>query len=577
MVRLLTDVGQLLDELARVPASSLEDQDLDFKRWDPRSLGDSIGMVVEMAVCMANGGGGTVVFGVDDRAVGRVQAILGVPLEVDPHRLKRAVYDRTDPRLTPEIDTLIVPEGTGRLLVMQVHGGLPPYTDSEGRGKIRVGTDCQPLTGTLRRRIAVETGESDLSGRLITGRLTELLSAAALEQLRDIARRERAPSELLDVSDVDLLTTLGLVRDARLTLAGLLLAGRSDAIAEHAPGYVWTHARMRDDTSYVDRADGRDALPVALERMLDRIMADNPIETVVEGVFHHEYRTYPDIALREALLNALCHRDFALAGPTIVKQYPDRLEIANPGGFIGGVSPDNILHHAPVARNPLLVEALVRLRLINRMNLGVQRMFAAMLAEGKPAPSIAEPGDSVTVTFQAARFSTDFWSFVQEEALAGRRLDPDHLLVLHHLLQAPEIDIPVAARLCQRSESEARDLLTAMETSYGYLERGGAGRGTYWSLRSDLHRRIGGQGHAERDRRISWEAAKTRILDVLLHRHQRGEPPLTNTEIREIARLDRVQVKRLMNELRQEGHAQRIGERRLAGWISTLASGERVQ
>jgi ATP-dependent DNA helicase RecG len=141
------------------------------------------------------------------------------------------------------------------------------------------------------------------------------------------------------------------------------------------------------------------------------------------------------------------------------------------------------------------------------------------------------------------------------------------VLVLHQLLWVPEIDTPTAARLCQRLEDDARDLLTAMETSFGYLERGGTGRGTYWSLRVELHRRLGGEGHAERDRRISWEAAKTRILSVLLHRHQHGEPPLTNAEIREIARLDRHQAKRLMYELRREGHARMVGSFRLAVWV----------
>ena len=152
------------------------------------------------------------------------------------------------------------------------------------------------------------------------------------------------------------------------------------------------------------------------------------------------------------------------------------------------------------------------------------------------------------------------------------RVDPDHLLVLHHLLQAPEIDTRTAAELCQRPEDGAHELLTAMETTYGYLERGGTGRSTYWSLRADLHRRLGGEGHAERDRRISWEAAKTRILDVLIHRARQGSPPLTNAEIREIARLNRVQAKRLMNELRHDGHAQRVGERRMAGWVLSIES-----
>ncbi len=141
-MRTIREISALLDELATRPAASLEDQDLDFKEWNTRSMSDAVALAVDMAICMANGGGGTVVFGVHDKRVGRAQAILGVPPEVDVNRLKKAVYDNTDPKLTPVFETLSVPEGTGRLLLMQVHPGLPPYTDTAGKGKIRVGTDC---------------------------------------------------------------------------------------------------------------------------------------------------------------------------------------------------------------------------------------------------------------------------------------------------------------------------------------------------------------------------------------------------------------------------------------------------
>jgi hypothetical protein len=133
--------------------------------------------MVEMAVCMANGGGGTVVFGVRDRVVGHAAALLGVPAEIDTNLLLKAVYDRTDPRLTPVFEELMVPEGTGRLLLMQVHGGLPPYTDSQGRAKVRVGKDCQPMTGSLRSRVLVETGETDFTAGHVEGRPADLLSA----------------------------------------------------------------------------------------------------------------------------------------------------------------------------------------------------------------------------------------------------------------------------------------------------------------------------------------------------------------------------------------------------------------
>lgn len=552
MARTAREVEALLAELDSTPADTLEAQDLDFKEWITRSREKAVAQVVEMAVCMANGGGGMVVFGVRDKVKGREKALVGIPLDVDANRLARAVYDRTEPRLTPAFEDLAVPEGTGRLLLMQVHGGLPPYTDTQGHAKVRVGKDCQPLTGSMRRRIAVETGETDFTAELVEAPLGSLLSAAAMEQLRDVARRENAPDDLLRLSDEDLLGALEVVKDGRLTFAGLLLAGQPNALRRHLPKYVWTHGRMRSDTEVADRMDGHDALPVALDRILDRIMADNPISTLELGFFHHEYRAYPLIALREALMNALCHQDFVVGGPVLVSQYADRIEIANAGGFIGGVSPENILHHPPVPRNPLLVNALVRLRLVNRMNLGVRRMFQAMLVEGKAPPTLAEEGDSVRVRFQRQPVSAPFRLFVAEESKTGHRLSVEHLLVLHYLLGHPELDTAAAADLCQRTEPEARSLLTEMETALGYLERGGTGRGTYWTLRPHLHRKLAAPGHPERDRRIDWEAAKTRILSVLKDRARRGGAGLTNQEIRQITHYDRNQVVRLMQELRTE-------------------------
>lgn len=210
------EVSLLLDDLNTIMADDLEDQDFDFKEWIARSRNDAIDQVIECAICMANGGGGTVVFGVRDHVVGRDHDIVGVPPEFDTNLLKKAVYDSTDPKLTPVFEEVQVPEGTGRLILMQIHPGIPPYTDTSGRGKIRIGKDCQPLTGTLRRRIGVETGETDFTAEEIPGTPESHITATAMEVLRAAAAREKAPDDLLNHSDLDLLTSLGLVRAGHL-------------------------------------------------------------------------------------------------------------------------------------------------------------------------------------------------------------------------------------------------------------------------------------------------------------------------------------------------------------------------
>jgi ATP-dependent DNA helicase RecG len=251
-------------------------------------------------------------------------------------------------------------------------------------------------------------------------------------------------------------------------------------------------------------------------------------------------------------MNAFCHRDLRLPGPILVKQLAGKIEISNPGGFIGGISPTNILHHTPVARNPYLVDALTRLRLVNRSNLGISRMFSELLQEGKEPPIIEEQGEAVKVTFFASELSASFRAFVAEEERRGVRLSVDHLLVLQYLLRHTELDTTEAARICQRHETEVREILSQMAKKFGYLERGGTGQGAYWMLTADLHRHLSAPGYPERDRRIDWETAKTRVLSVLRQRAHQGEPGLSNAEIRQITHLDRHQVLRLMRELSAE-------------------------
>ena len=486
------EVEALLERLESCCADDLESQNLDFKEWDTRSLNQSVRTVVAAAVCMANGGGGTVVFGVADKLVGRDSAILGVPPEVSVNRLRVAVYDSTDPKLTPVFQELHVPEGTGRLILMHVHLGMPPYTDTGGRGTIRIGRDCKPLTGTLRRRLLEETEDHDFSAGTVDAPLRRLISPVAMESLRDAATAERAPGELPR-----------------------------------------------------------------------------------KGPYHFEYRTYPEVALREALLNALCHGDFRVAGPRLVKQYPDRIEISNPGGLVGDLTPENILHHPPAARNRCLVDALGRLRLINRMNLGMERIYSSLLIEGKPPPEIEDMGDAVRLTFRASKVSAAFRGFVGEQAKKGIALSADHMLILRHLLRRPAIRPATAARLCQRRLGEARDALLDMEGAFGLLERVGNGREEHWTLLPEVRAALA-RVREPGDGMRSWREIKDELLQEMRARAVRGEEPLANAVVRGMTHLDRQQVNRLIHELVEEGGVRIEGHGRGARYVyvGPLVGGE---
>ena len=199
------EVEELLERLNECSADELEAQDVDFKEWG-RDERRAVTKAVDWAVCMANGGGGTIVFGVADDLVERRNAIVGVPRGMDVAGLRRAIYDRTDPKLTPTFDEIEVPEGTGRVVAMHVHPGIPPYTDTSGKGLIRIGKDCQPLTGTMLRQVILEAGEREQArtsnaddGQRNQGTEWEMAKARVLSVVRRHAERGARPLVNADV------------------------------------------------------------------------------------------------------------------------------------------------------------------------------------------------------------------------------------------------------------------------------------------------------------------------------------------------------------------------------------------
>ena len=532
-MRTVKEIELLLNELQHSIADELEDQDLDFQEWNTHSMVDCVKSVVKTAISMANGGGGTVVFGVADHVVGREKALPGVPFVVDVHRLGKTVYENTDPKITPVFEELLIPEGTGRLLVMQIYPGVPPYTDSCGRGEVRVGKACRPLTGSFRRKFFVETGENDYTAEVVAGVPESLLSPVALGRLRELAASEKAPADMLQMQDMDLLAALGLVRRGRLTRAALLLAGTERAICEHIPSYLWTFLRMKSYTRYSKRDCQFQPLPKSIICIEEHIASCNAVAGVAYGNFHFESRTYPEKALREVLLNAFCHADYRINSPFMVKVYPDRIEVENPGGLLAGITPQNILHHPPASRNPLLVDALVRLRLVNRSNLGMSRMFEAFLIEGKQPPVLEEVGESVRVTMRACSLYPEFCAFIADYSQKGRLFSIDELLVFHHLFSHLEVNVHDAASLSHRGPKDAEDILAKLNRE-GFLEKVDDELGTYWTLQPEMYQAITGAGYPKRSQRVKAKAAGPRVRKALVRQVLGKEPRLNENEPRNI-------------------------------------------
>lgn len=541
------DIKKLLELLETHIADDLEGQDIDFKEWVERSINDNVNKAVEMAVGMANGGGGTVVFGVKDNIKGKAKAIQGVPSGIDEKLIQKAVYDRTDPHITAIFDWIEVDEGYGRILVMTIFPGMPPYTETNGKATIRKGKDCVPFTGSMRTEIFSATGIADFTANVIEASWKDCFSAVAMERVRTMMSQEHAPDTLVSMSDEDLLKSIGALKDGKLTIGGLLVVGNNGAIEKYVPNNRWDFRRMISSTDYSLKDGGNTAIPVALYEMERYMNIENELTTIEVGFLHPEFAMYPKIALREAMLNAFVHRDYRIPGSVMLKHYKDRLILTNPGNFIGGISPNNILHHPPIARNSHLADLLDRLKLVNRSNLGVPRIYKSLLIEGKEPPQYREIGECVELTLIASTIVPTFRNFVRNLNDKGIIIDVDHLIILNYLLRHREIDTYNASVICQRSIEQVRETLSYMENNLKLIQSGGTIKKKYYTFTREVYSMIEKDTEYDRDKRLDRESIKMRILSILKERN------LTNADIRQMTGLERLQVVRFMKELEEQG------------------------
>ncbi|WP_158232548.1 ATP-binding protein [Sporosarcina sp. P13] len=140
----INEIMRIIQQLDHHIADDFEAQDLEFKRWNFSSLEENINKMIKYSVCMANGGGGSVVFGLADRVRGIDNVLTGVPFDVDIKKLQKKVYENTDPPISPSFDELFYKDHSVRLLVMSVIPENPPYTTVNGTATIRQGKECLP-------------------------------------------------------------------------------------------------------------------------------------------------------------------------------------------------------------------------------------------------------------------------------------------------------------------------------------------------------------------------------------------------------------------------------------------------
>ena len=519
----------LLDRLEHGIADDLESQFLDFKPWQGPK--EDLKLACEYAVCFANASGGVVVFGVADKARGRGHAIEGAK-GYDLDIFRRGIFDGTRPGIEAEVEEISVPEGTGKLLVVRVPSGVrKPYGTSAGLFKQRVGKNCMPLDPVVFQRAQVSTAAVDWSGAPAMSIGLNDLDPLQIERARQILRSKNPSSGLIDLPELAFLQGLEAVRGGQVTHAGLVLFARREVLAQHCPQAQF-HYVLHDSEISVTRND-IDRLPLleVVERMEQVFLGPlNPEKEIELGLFKLRIPQFPIEGVREAVLNALTHRDYQNPGEILVRHSVQELVVTSPGGFVDGITPENILRHEAVPRNRTLANALVKLRLVESSGIGRKRIFRSALIYGKRRPVYTTDGLSVTLRIFNQGAHEALAQLVARLDAQGAEVGLDQLLVLDAMIGQDFIDVGQAADVLQLSKEDARRVLEAMAVPpLSLIERKGHTASATFHLAKGVAKELKGKAAYTKTRGLN-PVRYAEMVREYLKDHQK----IRNAELREL-------------------------------------------
>jgi len=452
-----------------------EGETLDFKQELPGSS--------DLAVLISafyNTHGGMIVIGVDDQ---RQPVGVDQPQGVETG-IVNIIRDRMDLDVPPTIE-IVAYQGQEFVAVTCPRGPYPPYfVRGEPRPYVRVGSTNRVATHAEIRHLYLLSGEVSCETLPCRGATLADLSSALIARYRE--RRSRHTAGALDLSDEELLRNLGCVveDEGRLlpTNAGVLLFCEDPYRFLRQNEITCAQFKGTDMLRTIDRKDLRGALPdlvMATEQFLYRHIRIGHEVIGFEGI---DYWEYPREAMREALINAVIHRDYGIVGGRIrIFLFDDRIEFYSPGDLLPGVTVEKMqrLESQSKLRNPVIVEVFRDLGgFIEKMGTGIQRMARAMEEHGLLRPRFEELGGEFRVTLigPGDRFMEEGTVPEWVRGLNERQVKAIGYVRQHGRVTSRQYQAFLGVSL----STAKRDLQTLV--TRGFLRQQGTGRSSYYVL-----------------------------------------------------------------------------------------------
>jgi ATP-dependent DNA helicase RecG len=545
--------------------------DREFKS-DRQKISD--GTIYEEIVAMANTKGGILLIGVeDDGHITGAQPRHGAA--TDTLKLQSAIFNNTVPNINTRISVIDMDDK--KVIAIEIDVYPEPCATATGKSLRRtIAANGKPQTVPFyprdQRSRRIDLGLLDFSAQPVESVYFNDLNPLEFERLRQAISRLRGDRSLLELSNEELAKALRLVESNHGKLipnmAGLLLLGRDEILRQVLPTHE-LHFQVLDAQGNVKVNDTfHGTILGVLQEFESRFAARNEEHEVLVGLFRVPVPDYSLEGFREAVNNAVLHRDYTRMGGVYMQWQPDHLFIANPGGFPEGVTINNLLVHEPKPRNPRLAEAFKRIGLVDQTGRGVDKIFMGQLRYGRPAPDYSRSdADSVRVVLRGGNPSLQFTSFVYEQDKKGTPLTLDALMILNAMFFERRIDSDVASMLIQKGVSEARAVLENLHER-GLIEAKGERKGRIYHLAASLYRRFGGEHAYVRTKGFDRLQQKQMIINAI--KTNPGNS-ITREQAANLCQLSEDQASHLLRNMRDDNILEMRGNGRGAFYVLKVA------
>ena len=455
-------------------------------------------------------------------------------------------------RLKVDVDEIHCSEG--RLLVFTVPPrpvGVPIQAD--GIYWTRRGDSLVPMTEDQLRDIFDEIGH-DFSADPCPEATLDDLNPAAVTNFQDRWIRKSGNSALALLDWKQILQDAEAVTDKNITYAALILFGTHKALGRHLAQaeVVFEYRSSEVPGPAQQRKEYRQGFFSFYDELWDTINLRNDLQHYQDGLFMRDIPTFEERSVREAILNAVSHRDYRHGANVFVRQYPRHLKIESPGGLPHGITIENILDRQ-YPRNRRIADIFAKCGLVERAGQGMNLIFEETIRRGKLPPDFTGTD----------RYQVDL-------VLPGQVQDPAFVLFLEKIGQERQIsfstqDLLILDRV-HRSLPVQNPLKSRLPylVEAGALERVGRGKGVRYVLARRFFTMTDRKGVYTRKKGLDRETNKTLLLK---HIHENKSAGSIMKEFFDVLPShSRSQIQVLLRELVREGKIHSHGLTRAARW-----------